>query len=147
MKFTISIIINQSIEKLAQLISDNSQRKYWQKGFNSYQLVSGTEMQQGAKAIIKLKNNNTLIVLHETILENKLPQQLTALYEHKHMINTMTHHFSEADKQKTIYSVEIHYTKFIGIIPKLMALFMPSLFRKQIQQSMESFKIFAEQQY
>lgn len=63
------------------------------------------------------------------------------------MLNTITHHFSEADKQKTIYSVEIHYTKFIGIIPKLMALFMPSLFRKQLQQSMESFKIFAEQQY
>ncbi len=69
----------------------------------------------------------------------------SALYEHKHMVNTMTNRFYSPEQDRTIYEAEIHYTRFIGFIPKLMALLMPGLFMKQMQDTLDRFKSFVEQ--
>lgn len=60
------------------------------------------------------------------------------------MTNTMTSRFSELGENKTEYTAEIEYTKFNGIIPKLMSMLFPGMFKKQSQKWLEQFKSFAE---
>jgi hypothetical protein len=85
------------------------------------------------------------IELTETILVKNLPAMSSALYEHKHMVNTMTNRFYSPGQDRTIYEAEMHYTRFIGFIPKLMALLIPGLFKKQVQDTLDRFKSFVEQ--
>jgi hypothetical protein len=56
----------------------------------------------------------------------------------------MANRFIVLDNSSTRYEAEIDYTKFIGIVPKLMALLMPGVFKKQVQKRLDSFKSFVE---
>jgi len=58
----------------------------------------------------------------------------------------MTNRFYPIGKNRTKYDAEIHYTKFIGFVPKIMALRMPGVFRRQVQQTIDKFKSFAEKE-
>ena len=82
--------------------------------------------------------------IFETILIKNLPEIRKGLYEHKHMVNTMTSRFKEISPEKTLFEAEIEYTKFIGFVPKLMAFLMPGIFKKQTQKWLDQFKAFAE---
>ena len=55
----------------------------------------------------------------------------------------MTNRFFAVGENKTRYDAEIHYTKFIRFIPKMMALFMLGVFRRQVQETLDRFKSFA----
>jgi hypothetical protein len=56
----------------------------------------------------------------------------------------MSNRFSSIGTNKTRYEAEINYTKFVGFIPHVMAFFMPGVFRKQVQKTLDRFKEFAE---
>jgi len=43
-----------------------------------------------------------------------------------------------------VYKVEIEYTRFNGIMPKIMAFLMPGVFKKQTQKWLDQFKMFTE---
>jgi hypothetical protein len=144
MKFTCSTIINLPKEKVAELYSNENNLKYWQSGFQSKELLSGTKGQPGAKSKISMTYNNKPMVLTETIQKNNLPDEVAGYYEHKHMNNTMTCRFQQLDSAKTRFDMEIHYTKFFGFMPKLMSVLVPGMFKKQAQKMVDSFKTFAE---
>ena len=112
----------------------------------SLQHISGTPGKPGAKSRIIYKTGKHVIDLTETIQVKNLPDEMTALYEHEHMVNTMSNRFSSIDKNRTKWVVEIEYTKFIGFIPNLMALLMPGIFKKQVQKWLDQFKAFAEKE-
>ncbi len=113
-------------------------------GFVSKEILVGLPNQTSTKSKIVYRNNNNVIELIETILPSKSANQIVALYEHKHMINTMTSSFTSISINKTRLDLEIHYTKFIGLMPKLMAFLMPGVFKKQTQKMVDNFKIYAE---
>ncbi len=83
--------------------------------------------------------------LVETILSKDLPHEITGAYEHPHMVNTMRNRFTALDEYRTRYDADIHYTRFNGIMPRLMARFFPGMFRKQTQQWLDRFKELAEE--
>ena len=60
------------------------------------------------------------------------------------MVNTTTNRFTPIGNDKTIYETEVHYTKFIGIVPKVISVVMPGMFRKQVQLTVDNFKKFVE---
>jgi hypothetical protein len=72
---------------------------------------------------------------------------MTALYEHKHMVNTMINRFTELPGQNTRFTTDMGYYKFIGFMSKFMALMMPGMFKKQNQKWLAQFKMFAEREY
>ena len=80
----------------------------------------------------------------ETILKNDLPQEFTGLYEHKHMSNTMSNRFESIDENKSRWIADVEYTRFSGLIPKLLASLFPGMFKKQTQKWLSQFKVFAE---
>lgn len=147
MKFICTTQIALPIERVLELYQKQDDLKLWQTGFVSKELIKGLPGVTGTKSKIIYHNNNNVIELIETILPSESKNIFVALYEHKHMINTMTSRFSQLAPYKTQLDLEIHYTKFIGIIPKLMALLFPGVFKKQTQKMVDNFKIYAEREY
>ena len=143
MKYKCSITINLPIERVVDIWQDESTFDQWQDGFQSIELLEGEVITKGAKSKIILEGP-TRIELIETILIADLPREKVGVYEHKHMVNTMYCHFEKVENDKTLFQMEIEYTKFIGFMPKLMAFLMPSMFRKQSQKWLDQFKEFAE---
>lgn len=144
MKFTSSVDLNVPMDKAVSLYTNPLYFKEWQDGFISYEHISGTPRQAGAKSKIIYVNGKHKIELIETIQIMNLPSEMAALYEHKHMVNTLITNFSELPDRKTRLTTSVGYTKFIGIMPKLMALVMPGMFKKQSQKWLDQFKVFAE---
>ena len=144
MKFTCSVEINAPIAKVVELFDSVENLKKWQTGLVSYDHLSGKQGEPGAKSKIVIETGKHRIELIETILVRNLPHEVTGLYEHEHMVNTMSNRFTPIGENATRYDAEIDYTKFIGFIPKMMALLMPGMFRKQVQKTLDRFKVFVE---
>jgi hypothetical protein len=144
MKFTCSTEINLPLDKVIELYQKQDDLKLWHIGFVSKEVLAGLPNQTGTKSKIIYHNNNNVIELIETILPSKSKNEIIALYEHKHMINTMTSSFSAMTNNKTRLDLQIHYSKFIGFMPRLMAFLMPGVFKKQTQKMVDNFKIYAE---
>ncbi len=146
MRFTCTTEINVPIDKVITLFDNTANLKKWQNGLVSHEHISGSPGQPGAKSKIVFNTGKHVIELIETITVKNLPHEMTGLYEHKHMVNTMTNRFSSIGENKTRYDAEIHYTKFVGFVPKMMALLMPGIFKKQVQKTIDNFKLFAEKE-
>ena len=143
MKYTCSIEINLPISKVVQLWENEDNFKEWQDGFKSIEHLSGTPHSIGAKSKIILEDKRRIELL-ETIISTNLPEEKIALYEHIHMTNTQTTRFKKIDSHTTQYISEVEYTKFNGLMIKLMAKLFPSKFKAQSQKWMNQFKAFAE---
>jgi uncharacterized membrane protein len=146
MRFTSTVIIDAPREKVVQLFQDVSKFKEWQDGFVSLEHLSGLAGTLGAKSKIVYKRGKHVIELTETITVNYLPNEKSALYEHEHMVNTMKNRFTPLGAGQTRYDAEIEYTQIIGFVPRMMALLMPGVFRRQVQKRLDRFKTFAENQ-
>ena len=144
MKFTCKVDIDAPIQKVVELFNNPDNLRKWQDGFISFEHISGNKGEAGSKSRLLYKAGKNGMELIETILVNNLPQEMKGLYEHKHMVNTMSNLFTELENNKTRYVAEIEYTKFIGFIPRMMSLLMPGLFKKQTQKFLNRFKRFVE---
>ncbi|GHN03076.1 hypothetical protein WSM22_45650 [Cytophagales bacterium WSM2-2] len=144
MKFTCTVDIDKPIDKVILLFENPDNMKEWQDGFVSMTHISGIRGIAGAKSLLVYNTDNRRMELTETVLIKDLPSEMKALYEHTHMVNTMSNRFSSVGSNKTRWNVEIEYTKFNGFVPKMMALFTPGVFRKQTQKWLDQFKVFAE---
>lgn len=140
MKFTCSVEINKPIDYVVEQFINPDSLKYCQKGFKYIEHLSGNKGSAGAKSKLVYEK----FELEETIITNNLPEDFFARYEHKHMVNTMKVKFTPLNDTNTHYISEIEYTKFIGLIPKLMAKLFPNLFKKQVLKWMEKFKVYVE---
>jgi uncharacterized membrane protein len=142
MKFTCTIDINCDRKKVAEIFSNPDNLKHFQEGFKSFEYLEGIPGQKGAtKRLVYEK-----LELIETILVNNLPDEFMALYEHKHMTNTMRVEFIDLGDHKTRYNSEIHYTKFNGVFIKIIAKLFPGMFKKQVLKWMHLFKDYVENQ-
>jgi len=142
MKFTCTTVIDAPVSKVVTLYTDPESMKESQDGFIRKENLEGPPWEVGSKSRIIYEK----LELVETILISDLPAEFKALYEHKHMVNTMYCKFTALDNATTRFDQEIHYTKFIGFIPKLMARLFPGLFKKQVQKWLDKFKIFVEKE-
>ena len=145
MKYTCTVDINLPKEKVVDLWNDQNNYKEWQDGFQYIELLSGEVNTEGAKSKILLQGKKSRIELIETIVSSNLPNEITAIYEHKHMTNTQTTKFESIENNKTKYISEVEYTQFNGIMIKLLAKLFPGKFKAQSQKWMIQFKNFAEQ--
>ena len=146
MKFKGSIDINKPQSKVAELFADPNNLKEYQDGFLKKELVSGQMGQEGAISRMYYKYGQRDMELTETITKNLLPDSFEAFYHHKHMDNTMKCRFVPLSDNKTRYEYEFEYTRVSWVMPKLMSLLFPGMFRKQGEKWMRQFKEFVEKQ-
>ena len=146
MTYSGSIEINKPISLVTELFADAKNLKEYQDGFVKKELQSGQEGQNGAVSIMYYKYGNRDMILKETIVSNNLPGSFEATYHHKHMDNTMKCKFTAIGKNKTRYDYAFEYTRISWIMPRLMAILFPGMYRKQGEKWMQQFKNFVEKQ-
>ena len=146
MKFTCTAEINLPVKRVSALFNDPNNLERWQEGFISHQHLRGIPGEPGAKSRISILRRNRRIVVIETIIFKNLPFELNALYEQEHMVNTLSNRFNSLSESKTRYEAQVEYVKFIGFMPKMMALLMPWMFKRQTQKWVNRFKAFAEKE-
>lgn len=146
MKFSGSIDIDKPRDTVVMLFADPANLKEYQDGFVKKELISGSEGQNGAVSKMFYKDEKHEMELTETITANRLPDSFEAHYHHIHMDNTMKCTFIALNDNQTRYEYEFEYTRINWVMPRLMAILFPSVYRKQGEKWMRQFKEFVERQ-
>ncbi len=78
----------------------------------------------------------------ETIETNNLPEEMSCIYEAPPAWNRVVYRFSEKGHQETHWEFDSEF-RCTGIL-RILAFFMPGMFRKASLKDMTYFKNFAE---
>ncbi|MDY8135632.1 SRPBCC family protein [Aquimarina sp. 2201CG5-10] len=144
MKFICNVEINVPIDRVIELFDNPDNLKEWQDGFISFEHLSGTPGEPGAKSLLKYKHGKREMELIETITVKNLPEEFSGTYEHKHMENSIKCSFISLSSNKTRLDYHIDYFKFKSFMPRLMAFLSPGIYKKYTQKWLDQFKAFAE---
>ncbi|MGB3018304.1 MAG: SRPBCC family protein [Ignavibacteria bacterium] len=144
MKYTVETEINLPIARVVELFDDPENLKHWQPGLLSFEPISGTPGQPGAKSKLKYKMGKRDIEMIETITVRNLPDEFSGTYEAKGVFNIVKNYFRPVSENKTKYINESEF-QFNGFM-KLIGFLMPGAFRKESEKYLMQFKEFAEKQ-
>lgn len=129
MKYTTQIEINQPIEKVIALFDNPDNLKKWMEGLQSFEHISGTPGQPGAKSKLKFKMGKRDMEMIETVLVRNLPDEFTGSYEVDGVYNVVRNKFEELSENTTQYSTENDF-QFKSFAMKVMVFLMPGAFKK-----------------
>lgn len=144
MKYTLEIEIDKPVDEVIELFDNPDNMGKWMDGLLSFEPLSGTPGQPGAKSRLKFKMGTREIEMIETITTRNLPDEFSGTYKAKGVFNILKVTFVKVSDTKTKYIAEEEF-QFKGFM-KLMAFFMPGAFKKQSFKYMTAFKNFAESQ-
>ena len=146
MKIKGFVDIKQKQKKVVELFLDPANLKEYQDGFVEKKLISGESNKDGAISKLYYKYGKKEMELQETVVSNKLPDEFEAFYHHIHMDNTMKCKFIKIDDDNTRYEYEFEYVRIDWVMPKLISILLPGMYRKQGEKWMVQFKEFVERQ-
>lgn len=145
MKYKTEIEINLPVKKVIQLFDNPDNLKHWMAGLQSFEHLSGTPGQPGAKSRLRFKMGNRDMELIETVTKRNLPEEFTGTYETNGVFNIVKNTFEELPGGKTKYVTENEF-QFQSLPMKIMGWLMPGAFKKQSLKYLRDFKTFAESQ-
>ena len=108
----------------------------------SFETISGTPGQPGAKSRLQYKMGKRDIEMIETVVVRNLPEEFSGTYETKGVYNKVNNKFVALDKTTTHWITDQEF-QFTGMM-KVMAWIMPGAFKKQSMKYLVYFKEFAE---
>ena len=141
MYYSVSVEINLPRDRVIELFDNPDNMPKWQPSLQSFKHLSGDPGQPGATSELIYKMGKRDIVMIETITERNLPQNFAGTYETKGVWNQVANHFAE-QAGKTTWTMNTVF-KCSGFL-RVMAFFMPGMFKKQTTADMLRFKYFAE---
>ena len=141
MKYTTEIEIKAPIEKVATLLGDHSQMKYWIKQLQSYEPISGEPHEEGTKTRMTINAGREMEII-ETITKIEFPYRITAHYEMEGGSFIADSMLQASTEKLTRYTLN-HYFKFNGVLKIATALLKPA-FIKHSERIMIDFKNLAE---
>lgn len=144
MQFECTVTINQPIDRVIEIFDCVENLKHWQDGFQSFEHLSGSPGEAGAKSKMVYQSGKHRIELVETLQVKNLPSEMVGHYEAKQMVNLMTNRFEALGDSQTKWTAQVEYLEFRGLMPKLMAKLFPGVFKKQVQKWLDQFKAFTE---
>ena len=142
MKYTTEVEINKPIDRVVELFDNPGNLKEWMDGLQSFQHLSGTPGQPGAKSLLKFKMGKREIEMIETIKVRNLPHEFSGTYEAKGVYNVVTNRFVPLAENRTKYITEQEF-QFSGFM-KIIGWLMPGAFKKQSMKYANDFKNFVE---
>ena len=144
MKYTTSIEINLTRDKVLDFF-DNPENLYkWQPDLKSFELLSGEPGQNGTISKLTYAFGNRNMEMTETITNRNFPEVYTVEYKTKGVKNIVVNKFIEQNDSITLWITENEF-KFTGFMA-IMSLFMMNAFKKQTLKTMNQFKQFVEDQ-
>lgn len=142
MKFATETIISKPIHKVIELFDNPDNLGKWMKGLQSFEHLSGTPGQPGAKSKLRFKMGKRELEMTETITVRNLPDEFSGVYEANGVYNVVKNRFVKISEDQTRYITENEF-RFKGFM-KVIAFLMPRAFKKQSKKYQEDFKRFAE---
>ena len=142
MKYTSEIEINRPVDKVIELFDNPDNMSKWMEGLQSFEHISGTAGQPGAKSRLKFKMGKREIEMIETITVRNLPDEFSGTYEAKGVFNIVKNKFTSLPGNRTKYVTEQEF-QFKGFM-KIIGFLMPGVFKKQSMKYLIAFKNFAE---
>ena len=142
MKYSTEIEINKPVEKVVELFDNPDNLGKWMEGLISFEHISGTAGQVGAKSRLKFKMGKREMEMVETILVRNLPDEFSGTYEANGAFNIVKNRFIALPGNKTKYINEQEF-QFKGFM-KIIAFLMPGAFKKQSMKYLVAFKSFVE---
>ena len=142
MEYTTSITINRSREDVFALMEDPANMPLWQEGFVSFTPTSPDPQAIGATADIVFLIGKKEVQMVETVVERDPPRLFTATYETNGVWNLNKNIFTEIAPDQTEWRMEAEF-KCTGFL-RILAFFMPGMFKKQSAKMMSDFKAMAE---
>ena len=110
----------------------------------SFDHISGTAGEVGAKSKLLYKMGKREIEMVETITVKNLPDEFSGTYEAKGVWNEVKNYFHEIDENTTKWVSENEF-KCSGFM-KIIAWLMPGNFKKETKKYLIYFKEFTENQ-
>lgn len=144
MKYSVEIEINLPIARVIELFDNPDNLQKWQPGLLSFEHLSGTPGQPGAKSRLTLRMGRGKMIMTETVTVRNLPDEFSGTYEVKNVFNIVKNRFIALSENKTKYISESEF-QFKGFM-RIIAFFMPGAFKKQSQKYLQLFKEFAEKE-
>jgi uncharacterized protein YndB with AHSA1/START domain len=144
MKYSVSIDIDAPRQRVSDLLQDVDSLKEWLPDLVSHKQVKGEPGQVGAVAEMKVRMGKKEIDMTETVLLSKPPETYSATYEAQKVWNRVDNTLTALDNNRTRWTMDCEFR--CGGFLWLIALLMPSAFRKQSLKDMQRFKDFAERQ-
>ena len=124
-------------EKVVEHFSNRDNQPKWFDDLKSVEVVEGVAGETGSKSLLTYNS----FELHETVLENRLPDEFVGDYLTKGTCrNKMKSSFHQIDENRTRYDVEVTDYEFYGLMVKVMAFVMPGAFKKQVNNYLARFK-------
>jgi uncharacterized membrane protein len=144
MKYTSEIEINKPVDKVIELFDNADNMSKWMEGLQSFEHISGTPGQVGAKSRLKFKMGKRELEMIETITVRNLPAEFSGTYEAKGVSNIVKNRFISLPGNRTKYESETEF-QFTGFM-KVFGFLMPGMFKKQSMKYLTDFKNFAEKE-
>ena len=143
MKYSTEIEINKPIDKVIELFDDPKNYHRWMAGLQSFELISGTQGQPGAKTRMYFKMGKREMEMTETVIKRNFPDEYQVSYEAKGGFNIVTNRFQKLDENRCKFINDQEF-RFNNLMMKLFAFLMPGAFKKQSMKYLRDFKAFAE---
>lgn len=143
MKYTVEVTIEASRDRVVAAFDDPANLKHWMPGLLSFEPISGTPGQVGAKARLKFDMGGRQMEMIETITERNLPETFSGTYDANGVHNIVRNRFEPVGEKQTRWVAENEFI-FAGFMMKVMGWLMPGVFRKQSLKYLEAFKAFVE---
>jgi len=142
MKYEHKIEINLPRNRVIELFDSTENMRKWQPELISFEHVSGTPGQEGAKSKLLYKMGKRETQMIETITKRNFPDEFSGTYETKGVWNLQENFFKETGENKTEWTTisEFRCSGFMKVICWLM----PGAFKKQTLKFMKRFKDFVE---
>ena len=93
MKYTVSIDINKPLGEVVELFDNPENLKHWMKGLQSFEHLSGTPGQPGAKSKLVFQTGSRRLEMIETVTSRNLPKEFSGTYEAGGVFNIVSNYF------------------------------------------------------
>lgn len=143
MKYACELTINLPRDRVIALFDNVDNMKSWQPDLVSFEALSGTPGQPGAKSKLVYKMGKRTIEMIETVTVRNLPDEFSGTYDAKGVHNLCRNLFVDRGST-THWTMETEF-QCTGLF-RLIAWLMPGMFKKQTMKMMQQFKTFAEGQ-
>ncbi|TYB80102.1 SRPBCC family protein [Bizionia gelidisalsuginis] len=143
MKYTHTIIINISLPEFVKVLTDYNALKYWQRGFISFEHLSGDFSRVGGKIKQNYNFGKDSISVIQTVTHSNLPYEIFVNYDTEGMCNRQKNHFSQLSENQIKWVCKTQCIP-TSLYTRMLTVFMPRVFKKQTAIYLNDFKNYAE---
>ena len=141
--YSLEIDIDLPRERVIELFDDPDNLFKWQKGLQSFERLSGTPGEPGARSKLVFLNGKRKVEMIEIVTDRSLPDRFDGCYEWPGGKNILQNRFTELGPERTRWESTCEF-QFDSFMMKAMGLLFKPMFRKQSMGYLRAFKAFAE---